>query len=415
MLKKSRWKFYTRLVKRWFLVSAAVGVTGGLIGSFFVYGVNASNKFWSSNKLLTLLLPIIGVIIVFFYHFLDFKKAKGTNRIIDRIRADGELPIVVGPLIFVSTILTHLFGGSAGREGAAVQIGGSIGEGYARFFKVDQKETSLIILSGVASVFAALFGTPIAAVFFALEVVSVGIMHYSGLVPCMIASIMAYGITILMGVSGEKWNFIHFPTFDLITIIKVSIIGIMSALTSVLIVISIANTKKIMERYIPNDYIRVIIGGIIIIILTFIFNSGKYNGSGSDVILEALRGRALPWDFALKLLFTSITLGAGFKGGEIVPVLFIGSTMGVIMGNIIGMDPGFASAVALVATFCGTVNSPVASIILAVELFGGEGIIFFAIACSISYAFSGYYSLYSSQKIVYSKTRAEYINADTKH
>ncbi len=414
MLSHNKIGLYTLVMAKWLSVSLIVGATGGFVGSLFVIGVNKANELWFSNRELTFFLPLAGLIIVAIYGFFKFDKIKGTNRIIDKVRAKEELPVVVGPLIFISTILTHLFGGSAGREGAAVQLGGSIGSGFAKYFGVDEKDTSLIVLSGVSAVFAALFGTPVTAVFFALEVISVGVIYYSGLIPCLVSSLTAYGISRAMGIPEEKWNFITFPKLEFDTVVLVAIIGIMSAIMSVIIVITFSNTKKILEKTVKNQYYRIAFGGGLIILLSFIFSSGDYNGAGAQVIVEALRGEAEPWACFIKLLFTAITLGAGFKGGEIIPTFFIGATLGATIGSIIGMDPGFAAAIGLVATFCGAVNCPIASMIMSLELFGDGGFIYFAIACAVSYTLSGYYSLYSSQKIVYSKTKAKYINADTK-
>lgn len=406
--------FYITLMAKWLSVSLIVGATGGFIGSLFVLGVNNANEVWFFNRELTFFLPVVGLIIVAMYGFFKFDKIKGTNRIIEKVRAKEELPVVVGPLIFISTLLTHLFGGSAGREGAAVQLGGSIGAGFAKYFKVDEKDTSLIVLSGVSAVFSSLFSTPVTAVFFALEVISVGVIYYSGLIPCLVSSLTAYGISYAMGITEAKWDFVQFPKLEFDTLVLVAIIGIMSALMSVLIVITFSNTKKLLEKTIKNEYYRIAFGGVVIILLSFVFSSGDYNGAGSEVIIEALHGEALPWACFVKLLFTAVTLGAGYKGGEIVPTLFIGATMGATLGNLMGMDPGFAAAISLIATFCGAVNCPIASMIMSLELFGDGGFVYFAVACAVSYTLSGYYSLYSSQKIVYSKTKAKYVNADTK-
>lgn len=414
-LSYNKIRFYIRLLIRWTIVSLMVGIVGGVVGGTFVYGVNLANEVWLDNRWLMYLLPFGGLIIVWLYHLCDYEKPRGTNRIIDKVRARDEVSIVVAPLMFVATLITHFLGGSAGREGAAIQIGGSIGSGMAKLCKVDEKDTSLIVLSGVAAVFAALFSTPVAAVFFGLEFISVGVIYYSGLVPCLISSLTAYGVTKIMGIKSHQWNFISIPDITGVLLIKVFIIGIMAALLSILIVIVFSGSKKFFEAKFENQYIRILVGGAIIIVLSMIFSSGDYNCSGNHVIEAALHGEAKPEAFLLKMLFTAVTLGVGFKGGEIVPTFFMGATMGVLAGNLLGLDPGFAAALGLVATFCGAVNAPVASIILSVELFGAAGLVFFAVCCATSYTFSGYYSLYSSQKIVYSKTKAKYVNADTRH
>lgn len=400
---------------KWIFFSLIVGIIGGLIGTAFVMSVEKSNLIWDNNRWLLYFLPLSGLIIIFIYHFFDFKKPKGTNRIIDKVRAEGELPISVGPVIFISTVLTHIFGGSAGREGAAIQLGGSVGIFVGNAFKLDKKDTSLIILSGVSAVFAALFGTPLTAVIFALEGISVGVIYYSGLVPCINSALIGYGISYLIHGKGEGFNLSYIPNLDVIMIFKVVLLAALCGILSTVIVLAFSQSSKLATKLIPNPYVRIFVGGLIIIGLSMLFPSGNYNGSGTAMISRAISGDTESYAFIIKLLFTAITLGFGFKGGEIVPTFFVGSTFGCILGSLIGIDPGFAAAIGLVATFCGAVNCPLASIFLSIELFGATGIIYFAIAVAISYVCSGYYSLYSSQKIVYSKIKAEYINIDSLH
>lgn len=413
MLRYKRTAYYVKYTVKWLFIGILTGIIGGVTGSVFVLGVTEANRFWQGHRWMTLLLPLAGLLIIFLYRVLHFKEAKGTNRIIESIRDQEDTPVTVGPLIFVATILTHGFGGSAGREGAAVQIGGSIGSGIAKGLRLDHKDTSLVIICGVSAVFAALFNTPLTAVFFALEVTSVGILYYAGLLPCIISSLVAVKIAALFGIKKEPWNIISVPEIGYEVLLKVAVIGVLAAIVSIIIVVIFNFIKILSEYWVMNQYLRVFIGGLIIIGLSFIFDSGNYNGSGTEIILKALNGESNWWDFPVKLLFTAITLGTGFKGGEIVPSFFMGAVTGCFFGNLIGLDPGFAAALGLICTFCGAVNCPVASIIMSIELFGSEGLLLFGLACAISYTLSGYYSLYSSQKIVYSKTRAEYINTKT--
>ena len=413
MLRYKRTAYYIKYSIKWLFIGILTGVIGGITGSIFVLGVTRSNEFWNGHRWMTLLLPLAGLLIIFLYRLLHFKEAKGTNRIIESIRDQEETPVTVGPLIFAATILTHAFGGSAGREGAAVQIGGSIGSGIAKSMKLDQKDRSMVIICGVSAVFAALFNTPLTAVFFALEVTSVGILYYAGLLPCIISSLVAVRITRFFGIEKEPWNVITVPEITYDVLLKVVVIGLMAAVVSIVIVVVFSFLKIVADYWVMNQYLRVFLGGIIIIVLSFVFDSGNYNGSGTHMILKALNGESNWWDFPVKLLFTAITLGTGFKGGEIVPSFFMGAVTGCCFGQLIGLEPGFAAAIGLICTFCGAVNCPVASIIMSIELFGSEGLVLFGLACAISYTFSGYYSLYSSQKIVYSKTRAEYINSKT--
>ena len=399
---------------KWVVIASVTGAAGGVVGSFFVMAVAFSNDVFAQYSRLIFLLPLGGLAIAALYQLADFDEIKGCNRVIERVRAEEQLPLVVAPLIFVSTFITQILGGSAGREGAAIQIGGAIGTKVGHIFKLNEKDMPLIVLSGVSGVFSALFGTPLAAAFFALEVVSVGIIYYSGLIPCISSSLVAYGISRLFGLPGEQWSFVHIPGIEITVILKVVLLGVCCAAVSVLFVLSIDYTRKLFCKLFSNTYIRIASGGGIIIVLSLIFSSGTYNGTGMGIIENALEGQAQPWDFIIKIVFTAVTLGAGFKGGEIIPTFFIGATMGCVAAGLIGLDPGFGAAVGIAATFCGAVNCPVASVILGAELFGGSGLLYFTVACAVSYLLSGYYSLYGSQKIIYSKTRAEYINMKAK-
>ncbi|MEG2324036.1 MAG: chloride channel protein [Anaerovoracaceae bacterium] len=405
---------FIRTFIKWIIIATIVGTISGGVGTAFRLAVESANVFRGENSWLIYALPVGGLVIVAAYKICKVKLSIGTDHVIDSIRTEDQVPIRLGPLIFVSTIITHLFGGCAGREGAALQLGGCIGTHVGKLFKLDDKDMSLIVLSGMSGVFAALFGTPLTAVFFALEVISVGVIYYSGLVPCLVSALVAYSISGYFGFDLEIDVMLNIPGFGPITVAQVAVLGICSALISILFIFSMDRIDDFFEHFFKNQYIRIFVGGVIIVLLSLIFTSGRYNGSGMRVIFEALGGNSNWWDPLLKILFTVITLGVGFKGGEIVPTFFIGATMGCFIGGLIGLDPGFAAAIGLIATFCGVINSPVASIILGVELFGAQGLLFFGIACSISYMLSGYYGLYGSQKIVYSKIKAEYININAK-
>ncbi|MEG2298721.1 MAG: chloride channel protein, partial [Anaerovoracaceae bacterium] len=222
-------------------------------------------------------------------------------------------------------------------------------------------------------------------------------------------------ISYLIHGKGDGFQLSYIPNIDVIVIFKVVFLAALCGLLSTVIVLAFSQSSKLAGKLIPNPYVRIFVGGLIIIGLSILFPSGNYNGSGTAMINDAIQGNTESYAFIVKLLFTAITLGFGFKGGEIIPTFFVGATFGCLVGSVIGIDPGFAAAIGLVATFCGAVNCPLTSIFLSIELFGVGGLIYFAISVAISYVFSGYYSLYSSQKIVYSKIKAEYINIDSLH
>ncbi|MFU0825584.1 MAG: Chloride/fluoride channel protein [Clostridium sp.] len=405
---------YVSTFLKWILIASIIGLIGGSIGSLFHVSVEFATGFRQKYNWLIMILPFGGIIIVWLYKLCKMPVNIGTNQVIDSIRSEEKVPFAMAPLIFASTVITHLLGGSAGREGAALQLGGSIGSQIGKIFRLDEKDMHLITLCGMSSVFSALFGTPLTATFFAMEVISVGVIYYSSFVPCLTSSIVAYTLSLLFNVTPVRYNLKVIPKVSLPIIMKIIVISVLCAGVSVVLCMIMRNTHELMKKKFKNEFLRIAVGGALIIVLTFLVGSMDYNGAGMDIISRAIAGEARPEAFLLKIIFTAITIGTGFKGGEIVPTFFIGSTFGCVVGGLLGIDPGFGAAIGLVALFCGVVNSPIASVILSIELFGSRGIILFAIACSISYMMSGYYGLYSSQKIMYSKLKAEFININAK-
>ena len=406
---------YILTIIKWILFSLALGLFGGLSGVLFHYSVDIASNLRNERPYILFLLPIAGVIIVFLYHLCKMDNDSGTNAIIRAVRSSDKISILVAPLILVSTALTHLCGGSAGREGAALQIGGSIGSSFAKLLKFKEYNTSVAIMCGMSALFSAVFGTPLTAAVFALEVISVGIMHYSALLPSVLSAVIAVNIASYFGVHKTHFVISQMPSVDFITLGQVILLALLIALISILFIITIHKSTHFMAKKFPNKYLRIIIGALAVILLTLVLGTREYNGAGMESIINAVEnGTASPFAFILKLLFTAVTLSAGFKGGEIVPTFFIGSTFGVFIAPLLGLNPSFAAAIGLVALFCGVVNCPIASIILSIELFGAEGILYFAVAVAVSYIISGYYSLYSGQKIVYSKLHSAFIDMDAK-
>lgn len=405
---------YTVTFIKWILIAAITGAIGGVIGSIFHLTVEFATEYRINNSYTLYLLPLGGLLIVFLYNLSRSQDQAGTNLVIDSVRKDGKVPATMAPLIFISTVITHLLGGSAGREGAALQLGGSIGSQIGNILGLDEKDMHLITLCGMSGVFSALFGTPLTATFFAMEVVSIGIIYYSSFIPCIVASIVAYGISLLFGLEPVRFTLNVIPDFTVENMIKVGILAVLCAIVSIIFCETLHKTNFLFGKYMKNSYLRIFVGGIIIVVLTLIVGCRDYNGAGMDIITNAINGNAKIEAFVLKIIFTAITIGVGYKGGEIVPTFFVGATFGCIVGGFLGLDPGFGAAVGLVALFCGVVNTLISSIILSVELFGAQEIMLFSIACGVSYMLSGYYSLYSSQKIIYSKLKAEYINRNAK-
>ena len=412
MLEKLRQKLLhalptLRALGRWLGLAGLAGAACGLAGAAFTWCVAQAAALRAAHPWLLFAMPLAGLAIVWSYRAAGMENDSGTNQIIASVRGGERPPVRLAPLIFLGSVLTHLTGGSAGREGAALQIGGSISAGIGRLLRLGDRNVNTIIQCGMAGLFSALFGTPLTATVFALEVVNVGHFRYAALFPCLLSALTANAIPRLLGLPGETYRLSGLPDLGFVPMLRCGALAILAALVSIAFCALMHEAGHLYQKYIPNQYLRALAGAAFVILLTVIEGSGDYNGAGGHIIELAVEGQVhVPWAFLWKMLFTALTLGAGFRGGEIVPTLFIGSTFGCAAGPLLGLDPAFGAAVSMIALFCGVVNCPMASIFLAIELFGGEGVLFFALSCALSFLVSGQYSLYSSQNIVYSKLEA---------
>ena len=398
---------------KWLVIAGITGGVGGLVGSAFHLSVQWAAATRAAHPWLLWLLPAGGLVIAGLYRLARMENTN-TNAIIDAIHFGDRVPLTLVPCIYLSTVITHLFGGSAGREGAALQIGGSLGCYIGRLFHLDEKDMRLATLCGMSAVFAALFGTPLTATIFALEVISVGVFYYSALVPCIVASLAAFAISRSFGIPPTRFAVLAEP-LQVGLLVRVAGLAIVCSLMSIVFCLAMHETERLLARRVPNSFLRIALGGAAIVALTLLVGTGDYNGAGVEIIARAVeQGRAAPAAFFWKLVFTAVTIGCGFKGGEVVPTFFIGATLGCVVGPLLGIPAGFAAALGLVCVFCGAVNCPIASVMLSVELFGSTELVYFALACGIAYMLSGYFGLYSSQKILYSKLRAEFIDIHAK-
>lgn len=394
---------------KWLLIASVVGIVGGGVGSAFHLSVDYVTELRHEHGWLLFLLPVGGVVICAMYHLFRGKGSIDTNRVLDSVRGGEKVPLVMVPLIFVSTVITHMLGGSAGREGAALQLGGGIGYNFGKLVRLKENDMHIIVMAGMSSVFAALFGTPLTAAVFSLEVVNVGVFHYAGMLPCIIAAVVAFNVASMLGIAPVRFAGIAFDALALPSVLRVIALAVLCALVSILFCVAIKKCEHTMEKLLPNPYVRTVVGATLIVVLTLVLGSTDYNGAGMNIITDAIGGNAKPEAFLLKIVFTAITISALFKGGEIVPAFFVGSTFGCVAGALLGLEPSFGAAIGFVALFCGVVNCPLASLLLALEVFGAEAIVYFAIACAVSYMMSGYFGLYKSQKFVYSKLHDNYM------
>ena len=407
-------KLYARYVIKWIIVAGLIGMPCGVVGALFYLGVAKATELREQYQWLYLCLPLAGLFIVWFYKFLRVEGA-GTDTIVESARKGTGLRPHIIPAIFVGTVLTHLCGGSSGREGAALQIGGGIGNNIGALLRLGPEDKKIATMAGMAAFFAALFGTPITATVFVAFVLEVGSVYTASFFPGFVASISAYAIARKIGMQPFRFPLAE-PDLEVVLFLKVMLLAALCALVSVLFVKTLHSVGRLYKQFIKNPYLRVVAGAAMVLLLTVLVGNHDYNGAGTEIIKRAIvDGEAHPYTFLLKILFTALTLEAGFKGGEIVPSFYIGSTFGCFMGHVLGIPPQFAAAIGLAAVFGGATNSVMAPMFLAVEAFGcsGTGIIYFTIACIEAFMFSGYNGLYSSQTIRFSKLRARLVNIET--
>lgn len=400
---------------KWLLFACIIGLVCGGVGAAFHFAIEAVTELRIAQPWIIWLLPGAGALIVLLYRWCGMEKDRGTNFVLMAVRENEPLRLRTAPLIFIATVLTHLTGGSSGREGAALQLGGSISSKIGRWMGLDDKDSRVITMCGMSAAFAALFGTPLTAAIFSMEVVSVGVMYYAAIVPCVLASLIGTGVAGWFGIAPTAYKLLNVPGLGVGSALRVIGLGVLFALLAIFFCRLMHAAPKLYQKYLPRPVVRAAVGGGIVIALTYLVwlwapGTYYYAGAGAHIIARAMVGEARPEAFFLKMLFTTVTLGAGFKGGEIVPVFFVGSTFGCVAAPLLGLSPSFGAGLGMVSVFCGVTNCPMTSLLLAFELFGGQGLPLFAIACAVSYMLSGYYGLYSEQKIVYSKSKPEYIN-----
>ena len=390
--------YYTRAFAVWALMAAAVGAVCGVVGGSFAIVVEEATHLRQHIAWLPWLMPVAGLAIAGLYWLLKLPLSIGTDEIIKTVRSQDDVPLKMAPAIFISTALTHLTGGSAGREGAALQLGGSIGVGMSRMLKRTGDNHRIFQLCGMAALFSALFGTPLAATIFVIEIIDIGKINTRALLPCLISALTAKLVAIAIGAPAEVFPLAGgLAEANWLTLLQSAGVGLCCGVMAIIFCHVMHLSGRYMRKAIPNDFLRIAFGGATVALVTMALNLQAYQGSGMHTILEALQGHAEPWAFLLKIVFTAMTLSVGFKGGEIVPSFFIGATLGCVVAPLLGLDPALGAGIGIIAMFCGVTNGTLASIVLSVELFGAEYLPLFGIACAVSYALSGHVSLYHTQ------------------
>ena len=403
-----------RVALQWFFLAIPTGLICGLVGTLFHLSVERVTELRADQPWLLFLLPAAGLLITALYKATKCEGV-GTNNVIRAVQSGEPVSILLVPAIFLGTVLTHLCGGSAGREGAALQMGGSIGWNVGTLLHLKDHDRRTATISGMAAFFSALFGTPLTAALFAMMVEDVGLTFTSAFVPAFTSALIAYGCSLAFGIAPTHFA-LTAPELTVWTAFLVILLGFACAAVSRLFCGLLHFMEHKVPQLLPNPWLRVFVGGVAVIAFSYLFGVGRYNGAGMGVITAAVeQGEALPWDFLCKIFLTALTLSCGFKGGEVVPSFFVGATFGCVFGPLLGLPAGFAAAVGLVSIFCGATNALIPSILMGFELFSGAGLELIALGCGICYMLSGHHGLYSSQIFVTNKLRSEYMSHKLRH
>ena len=403
-----------RVALQWFFLAIPTGLICGLVGTLFHLSVERVTELRADQPWLLFLLPAAGLLITALYKATKCEGV-GTNNVIRAVQSGEPVSILLVPAIFLGTVLTHLCGGSAGREGAALQMGGSIGWNVGTLLRLKDHDRRTATISGMAAFFSALFGTPLTAALFAMMVEDVGLTFTSAFVPAFTSALIAYGCSLAFGIAPTHFA-ITAPELTVWNAFLVILLGFACAAVSRLFCGLLHFMEHKVPQLLPNPWLRVFVGGVAVIAFSYLFGVGRYNGAGMGVITAAVeQGEALPWDFLCKIFLTALTLSCGFKGGEVVPSFFVGATFGCVFGPLLGLPAGFAAAVGLVSIFCGATNALIPSILMGFELFSGAGLELIALGCGICYMLSGHHGLYSSQTFVTNKLRSEYMSHKLRH
>lgn len=390
---------YSKNIFKWLVLCAMIGIAVGSASALFLYLLGSATAYREANMWLVALLPLGGLAIGLAYYYWGESVVKGNNQLLEEFHSPRKIiPFKMAPLVLMGTVVTHFFGGSAGREGTAVQMGGAIADQFTRWFRLSDNERKIVLIMGISAGFASIFGTPLAGAVFAVEVMMIGRLRLEALVPSAIVAFVANW-------SCSAWGAVHshyyVPFVPEITVRNVALAVVAGAIFGVVAMLfsrSIYGVSRFFGRIVKYPPLRPFFGGILIALAIWMLG-GKYAGLGLPVISDAFTADLPRYDFIIKLLLTALTLGSGFKGGEVTPLFFIGATLGNALVWILPLPVALMAAMGFVAVFAGATNTPIACTIMGIELFGLGCGVFIGIACVVAYFTSGHTGIYRSQMV----------------
>ncbi|XGV95608.1 MAG: voltage-gated chloride channel family protein [Leptolyngbya sp. BL-A-14] len=398
-------------IMKWLAIATVAGVLCGTASAALLVSLEWATDWREAHRWIIALLPLGGLLSGLIYHYVGKTVEAGNNLLLEEIHNPKEIiPLRMAPLVLLGTVMTHFFGGSAGREGTALQMGASLADQLTRFLTLKGADRRILLMTGISGGFASVFGTPLAGAIFGLEVLTIGKVRYDGLFPCMVAAIVGDYVTLKWGIHHTDYRLASIPLLRLENIggssaalLSAVFAGAVFGLVALLFAETTHRIGHIFKSRISYPPLRPFVGGMIVAIAVWLVGTTKYIGLGIPTIVEAFHTQLPPWDFAAKLAFTALTLGAGFKGGEVTPLFYIGATLGNALSLILPLPSSLLAGMGFVAVFGAAANTPLASTIMAMELFGLPAGAFAGIACVVSYVFSGHAGIYRAQRIGLSK------------
>lgn len=397
------------ILVKWIVLGSIVGVLSGTASAVFLVTLNWATSVRIANPMLLFLLPLGGFVIGWSYFRIGGSAARGNNLVIEQVHLNKDpIPLRMAPMVLIGTVLTHLFGGSAGREGTAIQMGASLADWLRRVLRLEGEDRRLLVLAGISGGFGSVFGTPIAGFVFALEAPSMGRIRYEGVIPCLTAALVGDLVTRAWGVSHSHYPAMAEIGINPLLLLAVVLAGVGFGWVSLLFIELLELIKRTSRKFIGYSPLRPVLGGLLIIGLALVLGKQDYLGLSLPLIQNTMNGTGVePLAFLLKVIFTAVTLGTGFVGGEVTPLFVMGATAGYSFGRLLGVDPAFMAAIGFVAVFAGASNTPLACTIMAVELFGGGSLLYVGVGCFVAYMASGHRGIYSAQRIATPKTATD--------